>query len=158
MARRHRHDLERSYVGFRLGDVHYAVPVAVVKEIVVPSQLSPLPQLSASLMGVTEHRGEVVPVVDTRVEFGLRSSANPSGQKWVLVVAGKRSVALAVDRVTDVFGTDSALLPPPVSVERGHGVLGVVAYGEELVFVLDTGQFTRVIESMAPPALLERGA
>ncbi|HOU91820.1 MAG TPA: chemotaxis protein CheW, partial [Polyangiaceae bacterium] len=42
-APKHRPDPQKSLVGFTIGDVAYAVPIAAVREIVNPSALTPLP-------------------------------------------------------------------------------------------------------------------
>jgi purine-binding chemotaxis protein CheW len=145
--RRHRPDLERSYVGFRLGDAHYAVPIARVREIITPSPTTPLPEMPSAVMGVVEHRGEVVPVVDAGLELGLGPVEQNARQRWVLVAIEKRSVALAVDRVTEVFGTDAPIRPAPKDGEAST-LLGVVQHEGELVFVLDTTRFARLVEEL----------
>lgn len=157
VRRRHRPDLERSYVGFRLQDVHYAIPIARVREIVNPSATTPLPQLPPTVIGVVEHRGDVVPVVDACQQLGLGMQVRGARQKWVLVSAGARSVALSVDRVTEVFGTDDPIRPPPTTGGGDtRGLLGVVSHEDELVFVLDADRFARLVDDMASLSLPPR--
>ena len=112
IARKNRHDPTKSFVGFVVADVGYAVPIARVKEIVNPMAVVPVPHAPRQVVGVADYRGEIVPVVDLRVRFGLAAaalaepaSAKASKGKWVIVDVTGRLVALLVDAVTDVFGT-----------------------------------------------------
>jgi purine-binding chemotaxis protein CheW len=61
---RHRHDPSKSLVGFVVGDVHYAVPIARVREIANALEIVPLPHAPREVVGVADYRGEVVPVID----------------------------------------------------------------------------------------------
>ena len=71
MPQRQRHDPSKNLVGFIVGDVHYAVSIHRVREIANPLTLVALPKAPSSVTGVADYRGEVVPVIDMRVRFGL---------------------------------------------------------------------------------------
>src|SRR6185295_15873440 len=103
--RKERPDPNKSLVGFIVGDVSYAVPIASVREIVNPGPLTSLPHLPTAVAGVADHRGEVIVVVDLRARFGLSPAMDQSRTKWVLLAVGERSIGLIVDQVTEVFGT-----------------------------------------------------
>ena len=74
-SQRPRHDAERSLVGFSVGDVAYAIEISHVREIVAPLSLTVLPHMPPAVVGVANHRGEVVPVVDLRQRFGVAPSS-----------------------------------------------------------------------------------
>ena len=141
MARRkERPDPNKSLVGFVVGDVSYAVPIASVKEIVNPAPLTALPYLSAAVAGVADHRGDVIVVVDLRARFGLMPSMDQGRTKWVLLAVGGRTVGLIVDHVTDVFGTGRDHIRPAPSLGGGEdvrGIAGVITHSGVLTFVLD---------------------
>lgn len=135
-----RPDPQKSLVGFVVGEVAYAVAIGVVKEIVNPSQLTDLPHAPIAVAGVMDHRGEVVPVVDLRTRFGLPPAADARRSKWILIGVDGRSVALAVDRVTGVFGASGGDIKPAPSLGEGdheRGVIGVTSHEGALTFVLD---------------------
>src|ERR1700743_1541349 len=90
-------DPQRGLVGFSVGNVHYAVPISHVREIVVPLGLTVLPHMPDHLAGVADPRGAVVPVVDLRTRFGLPKLQVPSKKpKWILIDVAGRIVGLAV--------------------------------------------------------------
>lgn len=138
--RRQRKDAQKSLVGFIVGGVRYAVEIAFVREIVLPGELTPLPHTPPEVAGVFDHRGEVVPLVDLRRRFGLPEEAAGRSAKWILVAVGGRTLGLAVDGVTEVFGTDEAWVRPTPELggdaER-RGIAWVASQDGRLVFVLD---------------------
>ncbi len=155
-SNRQRPDLQKSLVGFVVGDVSYAVSISSVREIVNPAPLTELPHAPPSVAGVMDHRGEVVPVVDLRSRFGLPPNANPKRAKWILIDVDGRTVGLAVDRVTDVFGTGGSEVQPAPTLGRGddqRGIVGVTKHEGSLVFVLDTAHFDVITQSLRPPPL-----
>ena len=164
---RYRHDPLKSLVGFNVGDVAYAVEIAQVKEIINPLSVVPLPRAPESIGGVADYRGEVVPVIDLRVRFGLGSSTTSRKTKWIVVDIGGRLAALVVDAVTEVFGTGGQELRPAPALGGGEhvrGIRGVTTHGRKMIFVLDMFPFAAMTESLvdsgalgdAPPLPFER--
>jgi purine-binding chemotaxis protein CheW len=154
-ANKQRPDLQKSLVGFVVGDVVYAVGISSVREIVNPVPLTELPHAPPAVAGVMDHRGEVVPVVDLRARFGLPPNVDARRSKWILVDVGGRTVGLAVDRVTDVFGTAGSDIKPAPTLGRGddeRGIVGVTKHDGALVFVLDIVDFDVLTRSIRPPA------
>ena len=139
-----RHDPLKNLVGFLVGDVHYALPIACVREIANPLEVVELPRAAVSVAGVAEYRGDVVPVVELRTRFGLPAAPSTRRTKWILIDVGGRAVALVVDGVTDVFGAGGGDLHAPPTLGGGEDVRrisGVTSHGGKLVFVLETAHF-----------------
>src|SRR4051812_16231935 len=112
LMQRHRADPQKSLVGFIVGNVHYAIDIGRVREIVNPLSLTKLPHTPGEVAGVADHRGEVDPVIDLRVRFGLAATKAGRGTKWILVETGDCAIGLVVDAVTEVFGTGGVELRP----------------------------------------------
>jgi len=151
-GQRHRADPQKSLVGFVVGDVHYAIGIGQVREIVNPLPVTPLPHTPPEVSGVADHRGDVVPVLDLRVRFGLPPTSPTRSTKWILVDAGVRMVGLVVDAVSEVFGTgaDEIRPTPPVGGGRDlRGISGITNHNGQLVFVLDTKRFTEIVDDIA---------
>ena len=161
---RQRHDPTKSLVGFVVGDVHYAVPIACVREICNPMTLVAMPRAPAAVIGVADYRGDVVPVVDVRARFGLPPLSQTRRTKWILVGVREHFLALVVDAVTEVFGTGGQDLRPVPALGGGddvRGIAGVTSHADTLTFVLDTrklGELTEplitsgALKSSIPPA------
>jgi purine-binding chemotaxis protein CheW len=144
LSKQERPDPQKSLVGFVVGDIFYAVPIASVREIVNPVPLSDLPHAPEAVAGVADHRGEIVPIIDLRVRFGLAPFSDPRKSKWILIEVQGRGVGLAVDRVTEVFGKGSSEIKPPPQLGSGddlRGIAGVTTHDGALTFVLEVNQF-----------------
>ena len=158
--RKARPDPQKSLVGFAVGDVSYAVPIGDVREIVNPLVLTELPHAPAAVVGVADHRGDVIAVVDLRVRFGLPPLGDRERGKWILVQVEGRLIGLVVDRVFDVFGTSGAEIRPPPTLgggEDARGILGVTSYDGALTFVLDVSRFDEIVRPVEQAGLLRSG-
>src|SRR5271154_5976171 len=112
----YRHDPGKTLVGFSVGGVHYAIAIGKVREVSSPLPTVTLPHAPASVQGVADYRGAVVPVVDLRSRFGLPPAEQTRRIKWVVVDLGGRFAALVVDDMLGVFGSVGLELrpaPPP---------------------------------------------
>lgn len=160
-SNRHRHDPSKDLVGFLVGDVMYAVRIEVVREIVNPLSVVELPRAPATVRGVADYRGEVVPVIDLRERFGLPKVATSRKTKWIVLDVGPRRqesqsrapmpsarfAALVVDSVSEVFGLAGGEIrpAPPLGVgDAARGIDGVTNLGDRMVFVLDAQAFSAV--------------
>jgi purine-binding chemotaxis protein CheW len=155
-SQKQRPDPRKSLVGFVVGDVAYAVPIVDVQEIVTPLPLTELPHSPEAVAGVSDHRGHVIPIIDLRARFGLPVLAEGLRSKWILIRSEGRIFGLAVDRVTDVFGTGGVEVRPAPSLgggEERRGILGVTSYEGGLVFVLDVSGFANLIGSLELPSI-----
>lgn len=157
MSNRHSSHAKRAFVGFVLGDVHYAVPIARVREIVNPLPLTELPHAPPAIAGVADHRGEVIPVVDLRIRFGMARQPDQRRTKWVLVRLDDRTVGLRVDTVTEVFGQAGEALRPAPSLGSGddvRGLAGVITHEGKMRFVLDLDRIESLTRNLEPTGLL----
>jgi purine-binding chemotaxis protein CheW len=133
---------------FTVGDDLFAVDIMRIREIARPLQVTPVPRAPHGMVGVVDLRGNVIPVFDLRVRFGLppRSAAGDPNVRHVILRLDGRSYALVVDAMHDVVTVARAQL------RSGPGVLigdaaevfhGVCAVGERLALLLN---LRRIIE------------
>jgi purine-binding chemotaxis protein CheW len=160
-ASKQRPDPRKSLVGFIVGDVAYAVPIAEVQEIVAPLPLTELPHSPETVAGVADHRGQVIPIIDLRARFRLPRLPDRRRAKWILVRVEDRTFGLAVDRVTDVFGTGGVEVRPAPTLGGGEdtrGIVGVTSYEGALVFVLDVSRLYALVSAFTEADLVAMGA
>src|SRR5512139_934311 len=62
------------YLTFRLGEEVFALDIAQVREVLDFTAITRVQRMPAFMRGVINLRGSVVPVVDLRLKFGLRST------------------------------------------------------------------------------------
>lgn len=150
-SHRSRPDPKRSLVGFVVGEVHYAIPVEAVSQVVNPMSTTPLPHMPPSIVGVAEHRGSLIPVVDLRIHFG--TTANTTRKtKWILVSFAGERMGIVVDEVTGVLGAMAEDVRPAPSFGAGDGrgsLAGVASLEGKLIFVVEESGLL----NMAQPAI-----
>lgn len=149
--RYHRTNRTKNLVGFVVGRVRYAIDILRVREIINPLPMVSLPHAPHSVIGVADHRGTVVPVLDLRLRFGLKGTRPTRRTKWVIVATGDKSVGFVVDEVTDVFGTaapDQRDVPALGKGDEMRGISAVYKYDGALVFVLDVDRVAAPAEAL----------
>jgi purine-binding chemotaxis protein CheW len=150
-------------VGFEVGGVLYAIDIQRVREIVRPSPTLCLPQMPEAVVGVVDHRGDVLPIVDLRRRFQVAAQAADRHARWLIVTSGGRLVGLLVDRVIDVLGaaeSDSRALPELGEHVAARAIRAAYAHSGRLLFVVDVDQLAEGAGRLALPASaeLKRGA
>lgn len=132
---------KQPYILFRLAQTTYAVPAHQVAYVDMVEHITPVPHAPAFVEGVVYSRGQVLPVVNLRVRFGL--SRIPLGIQHRLIITrlGERTVALLVDEAREFANLDPEriMLPPDTVVTPGSPFLTGVTLLEDqrLVFILD---------------------
>lgn len=102
------------YLAFTLAEESYAVRVALVREILKPPPLTPVPRASTSILGIVSVRGQLVTVIDLRRRLRLRESPVTRRTRILLVEsqveaptpnapASTETLGLLVDEVHQVY-------------------------------------------------------
>jgi purine-binding chemotaxis protein CheW len=122
------------HVIFRVEKERYALPLAAVREVVVPpATFSRVPRAPPPVRGVINLRGRVVTVVELAALLGLTEPASPS-TKVVLLDRGRRDLGLIV---TDVDGIEPIEKVSPAPGRPAAAVRGVARLKGLAVTVLD---------------------
>src|SRR5262245_49412643 len=146
-----------TWVGLDVGGVAYALNIQCVREIIRPLPMQSLPHAAKVVIGVVDHRGDVVPVIDLRVRFGTGERMDLAHTRWVIATRGERLVGLVVDRVTEVFrlnSHDAREVPDLGPHGDRRGVTAAYSHRGRLVFALDIDRVTRTDEEPWPLPLL----
>ena len=89
------------FVGFRLGGKDYAFPIHQTREIVELQSITPTPEVPDHVVGVTNLRGQIIPIIDLQRVLTPGAPATKSRQAVVVEVGGQLTGCL-VDSVTRV--------------------------------------------------------
>ncbi|HEY3445415.1 MAG TPA: chemotaxis protein CheW [Myxococcales bacterium] len=144
------------YLSFFTAGEEYAVPILEVTEIVEYTQVTRMPSMPASIRGVTNLRGRVVPVVDLAVRMGL-PQANLTRRTCIVMVEArldreKSVVGLLVDSVSQVMDLPPSQIEPPPTFGtriRVDFVRGMGRVGTHFVPVLELGRLLDADELLA---------
>jgi len=108
---------EQQFVTFRLGDGEYGVPIAKIQEIDRSSKMTRVPRTADYVDGITNLRGEVVPVINARKRFNLPQKEADERTRVIIMELGGVKTGLLVDSVREVLNLASKdIAPPPASL------------------------------------------
>ena len=125
---------------FQVGAEEYAVDIMRVEEILPPQPLTAIPRAPSYVEGVLQLRGAVLPVVDLRKRLLGAGAPPPARTRLLICLLGRRRVAMAVDRVTEVVHvrkSDIKPAPPLLSAGARPFVVGVWGPPARLKLLLD---------------------
>lgn len=110
-----------AFLGFTLAGQSYGLPLdAVVEVAAVPNAIAELPRTEAVLLGVSDYRGQVLPVLSARGLLGLAGDT-VSGRLVVVRIDGER-IGLVVDEVNAIVRASADRLgKAPSLFNRGGG-------------------------------------
>lgn len=98
--------MSHAFVRFEAGGDLYALPLLEVREVIEPAELTPIPHAPPSTLGVMNHHGRVVTLVDL---CALLHGGPPFGpQICLLLQDDERRVALGVTRVEGIGPLDES--------------------------------------------------
>ncbi len=133
---------ELQFVGFRVGEQSYALPISTVREIVRPPEITPVPQSPEHVAGVMNLRGRIVPVIDLRKRFRQAIENSPKTRVLVIALDGKL-IGLLVDSASEVLKIASEEIEPSPQLfgeDNERYVTGVAKHLGRLVILLDVNK------------------
>lgn len=107
--------------GFRIGNIGLVVGEEKDSEVIGDAVVFPIPNTPAWLRGLINSRGNLVPVFDLKLLFGIEQESQDR-QRLLMVDTGDMAVALPIDGLPRLVDTRrrSTRLPPVPEVLREH--------------------------------------
>jgi purine-binding chemotaxis protein CheW len=146
------------YLTFMLAGEMFAIGILAIKEIIEYGHLTEVPMMPASVRGVINLRGAVVPVMDLQARFGRPASAVTKRTCIVIVETGdaddSQVIGVVVDAVNEVLELPASDIEPPPSFGsaiRSDFVCGMAKVRGKFVIVLDVANVLS-IEDFSPLA------
>jgi purine-binding chemotaxis protein CheW len=119
---------------FRVGNELFAVELAEVEEAVDLETVESVAGARASMVGVFEHRGALVPLYSPAEALNVSGS---EARTALIIRTPGECVALAVDDVLDAVSLDPAEMRQLSGSASDHVFRGIVRLGESLIGVVD---------------------
>jgi purine-binding chemotaxis protein CheW len=134
---------EVQLVTFMLGAEEYGIPVSQIQEIDRFAKITKVPKADPFIEGITNLRGEVIPVLDTRKRFALEVRAPDERTRIIIVDLGGVKTGLVVDSVREVLQLSKKdIAPTPQAIgagleQRFISGIGKADAGKRLIALLD---------------------
>ena len=94
-------------VGFVNGKELFGVDILMVQEIIRGAPITSVPNAPSFVEGVTNLRGNIIPVIDLRKRLNLSTERQNLGKNWILILdIGGRITGFIVDAVTEVLNVE----------------------------------------------------
>lgn len=128
---------------FSLAGERYGIETAHVLEVVPLRELTPVPCTPPFVLGVVNHRGRILPVLDFRRLLELAADGVAEGSRVVAAEAGGMTFGVYADAVAGTVRVGAHEVGPPpltLAADRRTWIRGVTG---EMVAVLDLDAVAR---------------
>lgn len=125
---------------FTLDNVFYGVNVNQVREVKNFEGATPVPYAPPYVKGVTNLRGEIIPVIDLRKRIGLGESKRNDGAGIMIIVQDKHPIGVIVDSVIEVLTLQKKDIETGAECllnDKAEGVVGIAKHEKDLIIILD---------------------
>lgn len=137
-------------VTFDLDALHCAINADSVIETLRAVALGRIPGQPEFIAGVIDLRGAVVPVLDTRVRFGLPRKEIALSDRFIVAKTRAQTVALWVDAVGDLISLRSEdCVASEGLIVGARSLAGVARTPQGLITIHDLDEFLSEAESDA---------
>ena len=139
---------ELEVLEFTLGDNHYGINVAKIREILQYMPVTPVPHTHPSVEGIFMPRDTMITVANLKSSLGLPDT----GEKGLFIITNfnKLDVAFHVDEVIGIHRVSwEAIIKPDSTLNGKDGgtATGVIKMDNKLVVILD---FESIVSSISP--------
>ena len=148
---------EGKYLTFALHGEEYGLEILKVREIIGYMAITPVPRTVEHIKGVINLRGQVIPIIDLRLKFGM-PEADVTEQSCIIVVESLKEgvikqIGIIVDSVSEVHDIAQKMMEPPpefsAAVDRSF-ILAMAKIESQIVMLLNIDRvlFDEVLVAM----------
>ena len=141
------------YLTYKLGEEIFALDIGKVREVLDFTSVTKVPQTPEFMRGVINLRGNVVPVMDLRLKFGM-SMTDKTVNTCVIItevdVEGEKVILGAMaDSVQEVLDLEPDQIEPPPRIGTKLNtdfISGMGKQGEQFIMILDIDRVFSAVE------------
>ena len=141
------------YLTFKLGDEVFALDIGKVREVLDFTAVTKVPQTPDFMRGVINLRGNVVPVVDMRLKFGMSQTEKTVNTCVIITeidVDGEITVVGAMaDSVQEVLDLEPEQIEPPPRIGAKLNtdfIMGMGKHNDQFIMILNIDKVFSGIE------------
>ena len=134
---------------FFLGKEQFGIDILRIQEIRGSDHPTPMPSAPAHFKGVTNLRGDFVPVIDLRIKLGIAVRDDNAEGVTIILRVGPQMIGVVVDAVSEVLSVTQAQVKPPPPAEFNPSaafVQGLVTHGDATIVLLDIERLLRSVD------------
>src|SRR6056297_3279587 len=138
---------ENKYLMCRIGNEFYGIDIQHVTDIIELQKITEVPDMPEYVRGVINLRGNVIPVIDLRLRFGMESKEYDDRTVITVVNIKDYSIGFIVDTATEVHDIpEKNIAPPPSFHESGAQLKYIAGLGkidDQVIILLDMERLVR---------------
>ena len=132
------------YLTFKLDDEVFALDIGKVREVLDFTTVTKVPQTPDFMRGVINLRGNVVPVLDMRLKFGMSMTEKTVNTCVIITeieVDGEKTVVGAMaDSVQEVLDLEPEQIEPPPRIGSKlniESIMGMGKHNDQFIIILN---------------------
>lgn len=140
---------ELEVLEFTLGNNHYGINVAKIREILTYQPVTPVPNSHPSIEGIFMPRDTMISVVNLKRCLGMPDDAKTEGL-FIITNFNKLNIAFHVDAVLGIHRVSwEAIIKPDATIntEQNSASTGVIKMDDKLIIILD---FEKIVTDISP--------
>jgi len=127
---------EMMLIEFYLGKELFCLSVKYVNEIIMPTQVTSVPRSKQYIEGITDIRGEVLPVIDLAMFLSIPVQEMSEQDRFIVTEINEQRAIFHVSGVEQILSVTEIEKPNDLS-NRNQFVSGVIRNQEQIVLLLD---------------------
>lgn len=140
---------ELEVLEFTLGNNHYGINVAKIREILTYQPVTPVPNAHSSIEGIFMPRDTMITVVNLKRCLGMPEGNETQGL-FIITNFNKLNIAFHVDQVIGIHRVSwEAIIKPDstINTEANSASTGVIKMENKLIIILD---FEKIVTDISP--------
>lgn len=141
---------ELEVLEFTIGNNHYGINVAKVKEIVPYQRVTPIPNANPAIEGLFMPRDTMITVIDLCKVINAEESQDMRTDMFIITGFNKLNIAFHVQKVIGIHRVSwENIITPDETVSNGsQGIsTGIIKLNNELIVILD---FEKIVTDISP--------
>lgn len=131
---------DMEFVTFAVAGQSYGLDIQQIREIRRWSAVTALPHAPASILGVMNLRGAVIPIYDLACHFGLGKTEHSERNVVIVASIDGQTIGLLVEAVCEILtvSTDAIQSTPDVKSDATkEAILGVISQEDDMTRIID---------------------
>ena len=132
---------ENKFLMCKLGSEVYGIDISHVTDIIELQKITEVPDMPEYVKGVINLRGQVIPVIDLRLRFGMDPREYDDRTVITVVNIDDQSIGFIIDTATEVQDVPAKDIDPAPrfqeSREKNKYIAGLGKTGDKVIILLD---------------------
>jgi purine-binding chemotaxis protein CheW len=137
--------LKGKYLIFSMGKELFGIEIRYITEIIGMQPITEVPEMPDYVKGITNLRGNIIPVMDARLRFKKEAKEYDSRTCIIVLETNETSIGLIVDSVAEVLTMrDEDISSAPEMSKGGNNYIkGIGKSGTDVILLLDSQKLLR---------------